>query len=65
MLASMHLTLVRMSVLHNGCMQASPSANPLRHCVRRLKDLNERCPGELKAFYECMDYYRWATCCAR
>lgn len=26
------------------------------HC--RLKDLNERCPAELKAYYECMDYYR-------
>lgn len=24
----------------------------------RLKDLNERCPAELKTFYECMDYYR-------
>lgn len=26
--------------------------------ARRLKDLNQRCPGELKAYYECMDYYR-------
>lgn len=25
--------------------------------IHLLKDLNERCPGELKAYYECMDYY--------
>ena len=27
----------------------------------RLKDLNVRCPGELKAYYECMDYYRCSS----
>lgn len=25
--------------------------------INLLKDLNQRCPSELKAYYECMDYY--------
>mmetsp|Transcript_13006 Transcript_13006/g.39385 ORF Transcript_13006/g.39385 Transcript_13006/m.39385 type:complete len:110 (-) Transcript_13006:534-863(-) len=25
--------------------------------INLLKDLNETCPKELKAYYECMDYY--------
>ena len=31
----------------------------------RLKDLNAKAPEELKAFCECMDYYRWnpLLCC--
>lgn len=27
------------------------------HCCR-LKEVNAKCPQELKAYYECMDYYR-------
>ena len=25
--------------------------------ARRLKEINAKCPQQLKAYYECMDYY--------
>lgn len=28
------------------------------YSVCRLKDLKEKAPTELKAYYECLDYYR-------
>jgi hypothetical protein len=28
----------------------------LRSC--RLKDVNAKCPDQLKSYYECMDFYR-------
>lgn len=32
--------------------------NDLTGCViDMLKDLNQKCPSELKTYYECMDYY--------
>jgi hypothetical protein len=46
------------SIRHEkGCRQAT-TLMCKTHCLCRLKDLNERCPAELKTFYECMDYYR-------
>lgn len=33
----------------------SPHADP---SCRRLKEVNAKCPQQLKAYYECMDYYR-------
>ena len=45
----------------NAAAPAPPHSAPgtaalLRSC--RLKDVNAKCPDQLKAYYECMDFYR-------
>ena len=40
-------------------LSTHPCCPPARIPTRRLKEVNAKCPQQLKAYYECMDYYRW------
>lgn len=51
--------------LHSACCSCSPRglhpshvSPPADPSCRRLKEVNAKCPQQLKAYYECMDYYR-------